>query len=89
MKDLCGMCGEQESKQELCRSDNHYDRWQVCLRCAQIMLEDPILAGIWQRSSQVQAEPAGLGNVPAPTDGRTLYGTLLRWGHHGTVSGSP
>ena len=40
MKDICGMCGEREAEQELCRTENHNDRWAVCCG-AQSMLNDP------------------------------------------------
>ena len=68
MKDLCGMCGERKSEQELCRSDNHNDRWRVCLECACTMLENPDLSGMWQPTGHA----AALGHLPsAAMDGRT------------------
>ena len=50
MNSPCGMCGERESNQELCRTDNLGDRWSVCSECAQLMLTNANLAGIWQRT---------------------------------------
>jgi len=61
MKDLCAMCGERKSEEELCRTENRNDRWRVCLECASIMLEDPNLAGKWQRVGEGRAEAGGFG----------------------------
>jgi hypothetical protein len=59
MKNLCGMCGERQSDEELCRTDNQNERWLVCPECAQIMLNDPNLAPMWQKTDQTRAAAAG------------------------------
>ena len=59
MNSLCGMCGERESNQELCRTDNPAgDRWSVWSECAQLMLTKANLAGIWQRTDNQGSSPS-------------------------------
>ena len=58
MKDVCGMCGEREAEQELCRTENHNDCWAVCWDCAQSMLNDPTIAWMWQTADQQRVAQA-------------------------------
>jgi hypothetical protein len=66
MADVCRMCGKRESEHELCRTENHDERWLVCSDCAQIMLGDPNLAGMWQRTGQERDanDPALISHRP-------------------------
>ena len=51
MKEECGMCGERQAEQELCRTENHNERWSVCRECARLMLDDPHLSRMWQKAA--------------------------------------
>ena len=55
MKGLCGMCGEREFQQVLCRTDNPDEQWLVCLECALSLLGDPDLAPMWRRVGPAHA----------------------------------
>ena len=63
MESLCGMCGERQSNQGVCRTDDRNDRWSVCDECAQLMLNSPDLTAMWMRTEKGETATFGFVNL--------------------------
>ena len=75
MNDLCEMCGESESGQVLCRTDNPKECWFLCDECVRNLLDDPDLAPMWCHVADGQ--PAAIVirvGKERPTTSRNLQG---------------